>query len=112
MRGFLLVLGLLLASASAARADFDGTQLNDKCQDQNNPLSTTYCNAYIAGVLDMARDVDATGSAGGRLFCKPLDVSANELTNKVKQYLKDNPEQLSYSASSIVLEMMIHSYPC
>lgn len=112
MRGFLLVLGLLLASASAARADFDGTELNNKCLDQNNPVSMTFCNAYIAGVLDMARDVDATRAESGRLFCKPLDVSDNELTAKVKQYLKDYPEQLSYSASSIVLEMMIHNYPC
>ena len=58
---------------------------------------------YVAGVHD---------AFIGQTFCTPTDASLGQVAEVVHLWLKNHPDDRSYSAESLVLAALHESWPC
>jgi hypothetical protein len=47
-----------------------------------------------------------------RHFCKPDDVSRDQLAVTVKKYMEDHPEKMDLPAAGIIFDALTEAYPC
>jgi hypothetical protein len=48
----------------------------------------------------------------GEVACIPDGVTSGQAVSIVKKYLKENPEELHYTAQSLVAFALIKAFPC
>ena len=96
-----------------------GNILYNICESNNVPACTTYIQGTLDGVawwLDLTSSPQWKSMPNTptlpRLYCIPLTVTANQITDVVKKYLNDHPEQRHYSAVSLILDSMTNAFPC
>lgn len=61
---------------------------------------------YVAGVFD------TYSMQGNRNICPEAGISIGVATDAVMQYLNEHPEQLHYSAPSVIMLALTAAYPC
>lgn len=64
------------------------------------------CIGYIQGVND------TTILANNRAICVPAQVTYDQLSRLVYQYLDNNPKYLAYDASPLVFMALSQAFPC
>ena len=114
-KGLILAL-LLLPSASTAEAQTiklqTGQDLLRLCRAFNgatepDPLELGICMGYVQGVVGGAYTL-----ARNNVFCMPHTATIQDGVMAVVRYLNANPQELRYTAPSLVLAAMKVAYPC
>jgi hypothetical protein len=100
----------LALSISPASADIIGIDLKDTCAGPKGSTKFTYCMGYIAGTLDSFRGLAKTSPL--KFFCEPKGVTGEQIMLMTVKYLDQHPEDLHYGASSLILNMMVSTFPC
>jgi hypothetical protein len=111
------LLGALIFGFSVSRANagayIDGNILLEQCTtEKNNDVyfqNHAYCLAYIEGVAD---SFSCNSPLFGFRWRVAPGIIAHQLEMVVTSYLKNHPEALHYSASSLVAEALDASFPC
>lgn len=101
-------------TAPAAQASFySGEQIYSLCTAERGSrdyVENTYeCVAYITGAVDAfntAREADKLAR------CIPPDVTISRLRVVTVEYLRDNQDALSGSASKLVFDAVRKAWPC
>lgn len=79
-------------------------------ENHDDYFSCGYAKAYILGIFDSYETgTDQLGTQ--RVICLP-DVTLDEVTNIVREFLDGNSSMLHNSASSLVLTALAGAYPC
>ena len=118
MRGLILGLAVGLAvllTAGEGRAAFlNGQQLNEICN--ADKLKEVWCTAYIQGVSDAGRVLDAATDKrqwdGGWTACAPDGVKLGQLKGVVKKWLREHPAEWHYFAAGLVAASFQEAFPC
>lgn len=102
MRKTILSLTLTLISAGAFGAGnyLNGSQLLEFYSDQAN-YDTGVFDGYVTGIVDFNKG-----------FCVPEEVTSIQLSKVVLKYLTEHPDQLHFSAASLVVPALEEAYPC
>jgi hypothetical protein len=97
-------------AAPTAASRFDGNSLFALCSKaQGTNWQSGFCTAYmtaIADAMDNGNDV-ATYRA-----CIPPQVGGKQIASIGVLYLKQHPDQLHYSAHSLIAAALQKSFPC
>jgi hypothetical protein len=102
---------VICTAASPAMADMTGNDLKGYCQFYpRHTESTALCLGYINGSLDMTRGLNKMFN--GQIVCEPPGVTGEQLIAMAIKYLSDHPEELHFSAASLVLNMYTKAFPC
>lgn len=101
IRAFSLLLIMLSPTFAFANGFVGGNKLYKSCSSGNENAA---CSAYIVGAFDVASAM--------KVVCPPDDVTIGQVTDIVKRYLKEHPENRHYNASSIVVSVMQKTFPC
>lgn len=93
-----------------------GADLLKLCK-KTDVTSQTACAAYIAGAADGEYNtIEAIGGTSGpkvgQYFCLPPGVTSREITQAVKEYMRQNPDRLQYNGSSVVALGLGAAFPC
>jgi hypothetical protein len=70
------------------------------------------CTAYVMGIEDTIERLYAWGLLSKRKFCVPPGVSIKQLTGIFIEHANKYPENLKYSASSMVMNAFYVAFPC
>ena len=76
------------------------------------------CDAYAWGAVEgltFMRKVDAELSKGTMarlLFCTPENITPQQISDVVKNYVRDHPEERSNTTSEMALIAMLRAFPC
>ena len=119
MRGMILGLAVGLAvllTAGEGRADYlDGQDLNKACN-AGDAFSKGECLGYIEGVHDagkvLDRGTDKRQWISGWTACVPDGVSAGQLVEVVKKWLREHPAEWHYAAGGLVTAAFEEAFPC
>jgi Rap1a immunity proteins len=101
--------------AHPARAEFkDGNELYDSCSvgesDSTFYQSQAMCMGYITGVSDM---LELNQMPGQRLMvCVPSDVTAQQMADVVRKYLRENLQERHLDAALLVWGALVRVWPC
>ena len=98
----LAALAMLLGSPSSYADFFPGNKLVELC-DESNIYNDGVCAGYVIGISDRIN---------GEVACIPDGVTSGQAVSIVKKYLKKNPEELHYTAHSLVAFALIKAFPC
>jgi hypothetical protein len=111
-----VLLATLLLSATAQAGFYSGSSLLDESAGyvKNKEGGATVAEAldgglfmgYVAGVFD------TFSMQGNRNICPKAGVSIGTASDAVMAYLKEHPEQLHYSAPSVIMLALTASFPC
>ena len=101
---------MMFFGGAAVASSMDGHQLLTKCTSQKY-FENGECSGVISGVIDLAGDLSRAGVTE-ETFCIPARGGRGKVEVVVLQYLRDHPEQLGQTASSLVLRSLQESYPC
>jgi hypothetical protein len=109
-----LLLGFLIVPQEAHA--MSGRELRDACEydpdgDLEEAKKAMICVHYIAGVADTLGFFQGNGSIP-KGACIPEETSIGELQDIALDYLKRNPKELEYIASSLVLYAWVEAFPC
>ena len=92
-----------------ARADFqDGNQLYAHCT-SNAGYDQGVCQGYVEGVVDHMGWVRL---ALHKPQCVPDGTKASQIRDVVKNYIRDQPQDRSYEASSLVIFAVTKAWNC
>ena len=110
----LFLTALVLPSAPATAASFDGGQLQLYCHSQE-PLDDAICIVYITGAVDAFTAMDLiaqkTGGAEPR-FCVPDGVGPDDLRDLTVSWLARPEANLDLAATLLVLGALEDAYGC
>jgi len=115
MKKLLMALCLMLSLSAHGQdtqsvAYFDGTSLMDDCESDRQQRQYS-CVSYLMGMTDGF--VGASNYAGFKVpYCKPAEVTGSQLRKIVVKHYNNHPEDLHYTAHSVVLILMQDSFPC
>ena len=120
MRGLILGLAVGLAvllTAGEGRAAYNlGQKLNEYCGAEYGSLEWGVCAGYVMGVYDAGKVLDkATDKrqwSGGWTACVPKGVSAGQLMEVVKKWLREHPSEWHLGAGGLVAEAFDEAFPC
>ncbi|QHA89285.1 Rap1a/Tai family immunity protein [Serratia rhizosphaerae] len=111
-----LLVASLLASSAANAGFYSGSALlaeSDGYVKNKNGVATVaealnggMFMGYVAGVFD------TYSMQGNRNICPDAGMSVGTASDAVMQYLNDHPEQLHYSAPSVIMLALAAAYPC
>ncbi|WP_431470605.1 Rap1a/Tai family immunity protein [Sphingosinithalassobacter sp. LHW66-3] len=73
--------------------------------------SAAYCVGYVVATNDTLNTIRATLSAPP-VVCLPPDVSAGAMADNVTRFLRRHPEMLEVAATTLVMKVLVDSYPC
>ena len=104
-----VALACLPASAQEARALYSGNDLWSRCSGKGD-LNIGLCGGFVVGITDAM--MGSGGGISGRRACIPLSVLVEQITDVVKRYLEQHPEQRHYSAASLVAQALSETFPC
>jgi len=107
---------LLLASPVMAEGFINGNELLDHCiQAQDKARTANHdagrCFGFISGVTDLY-DILISEAIVKPTYCPQPNVSLIQMINVVVEYLQKHPEDLHYSASSLVMGAYAEAFPC
>ncbi|GAY24168.1 MULTISPECIES: Rap1a/Tai family immunity protein [Sphingobium] len=109
----LLAVAAGTCSPAALAGFYTGEELYELCstpRSSNDYLEKTYeCIAYITGAVDA---FNTTREVNKLKSCIPADVTISQLRNVTVDYLRDNPEERSASASRTVFAATRKVWPC
>jgi hypothetical protein len=103
-------LSCLVTAGQAAAEITDGNKLFADCQDGDNPNArdSTYkwgtCFGYISGVADAL--------VPGGLYCVPGGVTAGQVLDIAKVYIRDHPDKRYMSAPQLIVDALREKFPC
>ena len=104
-----LTLALLTLSTTASswggNALVNGNKLWEFCEPDEANFSDGMCAGYILGVHDQGR-YETYGS------CIPNGVSAEQMIDLTRNYLRDNPAQRHKSGEALVAAAFTDAWPC
>ena len=109
----LLLIAMMIASGTSANSGawLTGDELLSACSDKKNDYKQGLCVGYVLGAADgttiwqLWKDLSSN-------ICVPGDVEVGEVVDAVIAHLEDNPRDLHFDASSVVLNALIATYPC
>jgi hypothetical protein len=104
------------ANNNLVRSFWNGNQMYEFCSrtddnTANGRISTTACQAYIAGVVD-AYFANETVQGHWCLFALPKAVTLKQLQDVVTRHLRERAEIRHYSAYSVVVMALQAGFPC
>ena len=113
MKKIILLLALMMfAECSYAKTGFKGgNELaewmveyeksdNDNSKD---PFMVALYDGYVTGVADTLYDIS---------WCSPGNITIGQVLKIVSKYLNNNPENLHFSAYSLVEQALKEAFPC
>ncbi len=104
------VAGLVLLSAAPGNAFFElGKTLKIKCSGDPNSYDRAFCLGYIAGIADAMKDGNKINDFKA---CIPDDVTEERVLTVVREFLKENPGNLQYTADDLVAFAFQDAFPC
>ena len=124
MRGMILGLAVGLAvllTAGEGRAQGlhvyqIGHALNEVCNSDYTVSPSVPCGYYVMGVYDAATMLDAATNKrlwrNGFTACVPKGVSAGQLEEVVKKWLREHPADWHYAAADLVAVSFEAAFPC
>ena len=101
------MIGLLMLIAMRYPVFMTGSQLNALC----NLPSQAACVAYVIGATDMQDEMASAGQIRSA-FCFDVDATPARERDAVTSFLRDHPEKLQQSATSLIVESMSAAFPC
>lgn len=101
-----LVYGLSTAPAFAYM--YDGNQLWENCHEGTN-MGRGFCYGYIASVADSQKAFMAKGTYH---FCTPSEATLGQLSDVVKKYLGNHPQDRHHPATFLVIQALMEAFPC
>ncbi|MFI8416988.1 Rap1a/Tai family immunity protein [Serratia sp. NPDC078593] len=111
-----LLITALMASSVAHAGFYSGSALLSESEGyvKNKSGVATVAEAvnggmfmgYIAGVFD------TYAMQGNRNICPKAGLSVGSASDAVMQYLNEHPEQLNYSAPSVIMLALTATFPC
>ena len=115
LRLVMLLIGLLIAaevSAEDVKTAASPASGNDLYRWMTSAAAgdQLFGTFYIMGVTD-AESI-TTLSRRSPLFCIPYGVTGEQLTDVVKKYLGEHPEQRHATGASLVITAMANAFPC
>ncbi len=120
MKKWILLIALLVAQgAHAGYYNYmSGNELLTACSvDPWDPASKlelvriSKCTGYVTGITD-AYNVFHNWNFIEPMWCMPNEVSIDQLKKVVLKYLKENPQAIHMSASSLVVNAVVLAFPC
>ena len=104
---------MMLGGSAEALENFYGHQMIKLCFGRNGPgpLSATYCNGYIAGVLNPASFM-LNNLIAEPTFCIPKETTNNRVQDIIKKYVDNNPHLLHQPVTFLIIEAMEKEFPC
>jgi len=116
---YLLMIVLLFsfnqARAATVESLYTGNELLDRCEaylsDTGSAAKGNTCFGYLAGIAD-AHDDFVAGGLHGKEWCKPENMKGKQLVRIVTKYLQEHPENLHYTAASLVANAFRKAFPC
>ena len=70
------------------------------------------CEAYVMGIEDTIERLEAWEQLSKRKYCLPDTVPIKQLTGIFIEHANKYPENLKYSASSMVMNAFYVAFPC
>jgi hypothetical protein len=101
-----LVAALIGMSSISVNAR-SGSELLRMCESGELTADWGYCVGFVRGVVDQHSEAGLK-----RQFCVPPAAYESQLAKVAFKSLKDHPERLHFSASSLVRAAMAESFPC
>ncbi|CAI0815540.1 MULTISPECIES: Rap1a/Tai family immunity protein [Serratia] len=109
-------LAALLFSSAASAGFYSGSALLSETSGyvKNKNGSATVAEALDAGMFMgyVAGVFDTFSMQGNRSICPEAGMSVGTASDAVMQYLNEHPEQLHYSAPSVIMLALTAAYPC
>jgi hypothetical protein len=106
MRTALLVAGLLLTTAVAAKA-MTGEELVKVCQSQSDQ-----CSAYLAGCLDSQESFLEWHYLIETMYCAKGGLAVDQARDIFLQYLHQHPQRLQERAPTLLFMALAEMLPC
>lgn len=108
----LAVLCLSLWASSAIAGFKTGNQLLAECEGTvGGAIDLGICLGYLTSVIDTAETLVAR-QVTPRQFCMAEGVTGGQLEKVAIKYLKEHPERLHFSGSSLALDAFEIAFPC
>lgn len=112
----LVVTCMFMASPAMAEGFINGRELLDHCVQAQDKVKTANhdagrCFGFISGVTDLY-DILISEAIVKPTYCPPHNVTLIQMVNVVVEYLQKHPEDLHYSASSLVMAAYAEAFPC
>ena len=112
----LVVTSMFMASPAMAEGFINGRELLGHCVQAQDKVKTANhdagrCFGFISGVTDLY-DILISEAIVKPTYCPPHNVSLIQMINVVVEYLQKHPEDLHYSASSLVMGAYVEAFPC
>jgi len=119
MKNFALVLILLLIPLKAVQAEevmanFRGIEILDACEASisgSDVIKGKICSGYVIGMADGPNTLAKLGHKMIR-WCKPINVTEEQLVKIVQEYLIERPEDLHHPAAKLVAQAFVEAFPC
>jgi hypothetical protein len=74
---------------------------------ENNDLVGIFLGGHYTGYVD-----GITAVTAGLMWCNPGNVTPGQIFKIVSKYLNNNPENLHFSADSLVVQALKEAFPC
>jgi hypothetical protein len=103
MKKLILFIAVNLFSQSVFAGFQSGNELKTICSNPDS-FSQGQCLGYVTGVVDDA--------SAARKACLPNNVTAKQVEDITKKYFNQYPENLHYSANSLIVDAMSKAFPC
>ena len=107
------ILLLPLTAEVHAESFYRGNELLTKCTDdkksKKSMQESALCVGYIAGVLDQ---FDGQRSENNQKACLPSGVTLRQMKAVVVKYIRGNPEQLHFSAETLIVLSAKKAFAC
>ena len=98
--------------AFQVEAEFEtGRDLLSDCESED-PVTFTYCIGYISGMVDAELFFQKRYPDNKSRICMDGNVTLEQLWYLVTDHLNEHPADLHFTASSLVIEALIESFPC
>jgi len=115
MKYLLMVVLLFSFNQAAALSFLSGSELLERCEahlsETGSVAKGNTCYGFVVGIEDAQDTFTALGKMSP-LWCSPDEVSAGQLIRVVTKYLREHPESLHRSASSLVANALGFAFPC
>jgi hypothetical protein len=70
------------------------------------------CVGYVMGIIELHTSLKTQGHIAENLWCIPTAADNDQLIGTVFEYLETHPEQLHFSASTLVGTALVEAFPC
>ena len=106
---FSVAVALAVCVASSAHADAGfktGAMLWNDCGEITSGSPPAACMEYVQGVSD------SLAVLAPHRYCPPANVTVGRVTDAVRSYLYDHPDERRYSAASTTALALMVAFPC